>query len=260
MWEKLCAARCLGAIEEIMAIVFRPLWSFTAVMALLFAGMTALGAWQLERLQWKLGLIAAVNRNLAAPPVMLDRVLALPPEAAQYHRVALTGRFDHAHEAYVFTTGPDGAPAYHVLTPFLLGHGRALLVDRGYVPARLRDPKTRAAGEVAGEGRIVGVWRIPDPPGPFTPSPDPSHRHWHFRDLASIAKANHIPLAAPALVEADAAPNPGGWPRGGQTVVAFRNEHLQYAITWFAMAAIVLGGWIAYHVSRGRLAWRPGRS
>src|ERR1043166_10203069 len=90
-----------------MAIVFRPLWSFTAVMALLFAGMTALGAWQLERLQWKLGLIAAVNRNLAAPPLTLDRGLALPQDSAQYRRVALTGRFDNAKEAYVFTTGPD---------------------------------------------------------------------------------------------------------------------------------------------------------
>src|ERR1051326_4483080 len=111
MWEKLCAARCLGAIEEIMAIVFRPLWSFTAVMALLFAGMTALGAWQLERLQWKLGLIAAVNRNLAAPPVMLDRVLALPPEAAQYHRVALTGRFHYAPPGCVFLHRRPRAPA-----------------------------------------------------------------------------------------------------------------------------------------------------
>jgi surfeit locus 1 family protein len=242
-----------------MAIIFRPLWSFTAVMALLFAGMTALGAWQLERLQWKLGLIAAVQRNLAAPPLTLDRLLTLPPGAAQYHRVALTGRFDNAKEAYAFTTGPDGAPAYHVLTPFVLGDGRALLVDRGYVPARLRDPKTRTAGEVSGERRVVGVWRIPDAPGLFTPAPDLVHRIWYSRDLASIAKVDGIHLAAPALVEADAAPNPGGLPRGGQTVVAFRNEHLQYAITWFAMAAIVLGGWIAYHISRGRIAWTRGR-
>lgn len=243
-----------------MAIVFRPLWSFTAVMALLFAGMTALGAWQLERLQWKLGLIAEVQRNLAAPPVSLGRILALPPAAAQYHRVTLTGRFDNAKEAYVFTTGPDGAPGYHVLTPFLLDGGRALLVDRGYVPQALRDPKTRAAGELGGERRIIGVWRTPDAPGLFTPAPDVAHRIWYSRDLPSIAKSDGIRLAAPVIVEADAAPNPGGWPKGGQTVVAFRNEHLQYAITWFAMAAIVLGGWLAYHVSRGRLAWTPPRT
>jgi surfeit locus 1 family protein len=58
------------------------------------------------------------------------------------------------------------------------------------------------------------------------------------------------------LVEAGAAPNPGGWPKGGQTQVAFRNEHLQYAITWFALAAALLGVYLAYHISKGRLRWR----
>ena len=57
------------------------------------------------------------------------------------------------------------------------------------------------------------------------------------------------------LIEADTTPNPGGWPRGGQTVVTFRNEHLQYAITWFLMAAALLGVYLAYHVSRGRLGF-----
>ena len=64
-------------------------------------------------------------------------------------------------------------------------------------------------------------------------------------------------LLAPVLVEADATPNRGGWPKGGQTEVHFRNEHLQYAITWFALAAGLLGVYIAYHVSRGRLSFGP---
>ena len=65
-----------------------------------------------------------------------------------------------------------------------------------------------------------------------------------------------LKLAAPVVVEADATPNPGGWPKGGQTRVAFRNEHLQYAITWFALAAALLGVYLTYHISRGRLRWR----
>jgi surfeit locus 1 family protein len=55
------------------------------------------------------------------------------------------------------------------------------------------------------------------------------------------------------IVEADSTPNPGGWPKGGQTRVNFRNEHLQYAITWFLLAAGLLAVYFAYHVSRGRL-------
>ena len=71
-----------------------------------------------------------------------------------------------------------------------------------------------------------------------------------------MAAARDVKLTAPVIVEADAAPNPGGWPKGGQTQVTFRNEHLQYAITWFLLAAALLGVYIFYHISRGRLGWK----
>ena len=83
-----------------------------------------------------------------------------------------------------------------------------------------------------------------------------AHRIWYSRNVAAIAAADHVRLAAPVLVEADAAPNPGGWPKGGQTQITFRNDHLQYAITWFALAAALFGVYIAFHISKGRLAWR----
>ena len=74
--------------------------------------------------------------------------------------------------------------------------------------------------------------------------------------MNAIAKADGIDLAAPVIVEADATPNPGGWPKGGQTVVHFRNHHLQYAITWFALAAGLMLVYLAYHRSQGRLKFR----
>jgi surfeit locus 1 family protein len=140
-----------------------------------------------------------------------------------------------------------------VLTPFLTDDGHSLLVDRGYVPKEKRDPATRTP--VQGATRLVGVWRVPDAPGTFTPAPDTAHRIWYSRDLKAIAAADHIQLAAPVVIEADATPNPGGWPKGGQTVVSFRNEHLSYAVTWFGLAAGLLGVYLAYHVSKGRLRW-----
>ena len=100
---------------------------------------------------------------------------------------------------------------------------------------------------------FTGVWRTPGPPGTFTPAPDIAGRIWFSRDVPAIARADNVTPAAPVLLEADATPNPGGWPRGGQTVVTFRNEHLQYAITWFLMAAALVGVYLAFHVSRGRL-------
>ncbi len=239
-----------------MRFIFRPLPALTTACAILFALLVGLGVWQVQRLHWKLGLIAAVNRNLAAPPLSLGKAVQMGSEGAQYHRVALDGRFDNAKEAYVFTTSEGGEPVFHVVTPFETELG-TFLVDRGLVPQSLRAPETRMAGEIEGPARVVGVWRIPDAPGYFTPAPDKAKRIWYARDLEGIARADGIKLAEPVIIEADATPNPGGWPRGGQTEVTFRNEHLQYAITWFALAAGLLGVYLAYHHSRGRLGVRP---
>jgi surfeit locus 1 family protein len=233
-------------------VTFRPYPGLTIACALLFAALCGLGIWQLERLQWKLALIARVNSHMAAAPLPLGQIMTLQANEAQYRRVSLKGRFDHAREAYVFTTDA-GAAVYHVLTPFTTDDGKVVMVDRGEVPKEKLDPATRASGNVAGEVQVTGVWRVPDAPGAFTPPPDPGKRIWYARDLAGIAAADHLVLAAPVVVEADATPNPGGWPKGGQTVVSFRNQHLSYAVTWFGLAFCLLGIWFAYHISKGRI-------
>jgi len=236
-------------------MTFRPYPGLTIACAILFAILCGLGAWQLERLQWKLDLIETVNGHMAAAPVSFDRIAAMSPEDAQYRRVTLTGRFDHSKENYVFTTGAAGAAVYHVLTPFTTGDGKILLVDRGEVPKQKLDPASRMSGNPSGEVGITGVWRAPDAPGSFTPPPDRTHRIWYARDLSAISAAEHLSLAAPVVIEADSTPNPGGWPKGGQTVVSFRNQHLSYAVTWFGLALVLLSIWFSYHISKGRIAW-----
>lgn len=233
-----------------MRIRFRPLPGLSIATATLLLVLLGLGFWQLERLQWKLALIASAQDRLNAPPISLTA--AIRSHDSQYRRVIFHGRFENAKEAYVFSTDAQGNPVYHVLVPFLTDDG-AVMVDRGIVPSTLRDPRKRKAGLNAQLQTLVGVWRVPDGPGFFTPQPDRAHRVWFARDLRGIALQDGVVLAAPAVVEADARPNPGGWPRGGQTVVTFRNDHLQYAITWFALAAGLLCVYIAYHASKGRL-------
>ena len=236
-------------------MTFRPYPGLTVACAILLAILCGLGVWQLERLQWKLALIARVNSHIAAAPLPLDAILAMAGDDAQYRRVRLDGRFDHGREAYVFTTD-EGAAVYHVLTPLTTDDGKVLMVDRGEIPAEKLAAATRAAGNVEGEMHVTGVWRVPDPPGAFTPAPDTAKRIWFARDLAAIAAADHLSLAAPVVIEADAAANPGGWPRGGRTVVSFRNQHLSYAVTWFGLAICLLGVWLAYHISKGRIAFK----
>jgi surfeit locus 1 family protein len=236
-----------------MRVRFRPLIGLSIATALLFAALIGLGVWQVQRLHWKLDLIASVDRNLRAPPLSLSQALAMGVGAAQYHRVAMVGRFDNDKEAYVFATDANGDPAYHVIVPFRTDLG-TFLVDRGIVSPGLRPPSTRRSGEIDRVTQVVGVWRTPDPPGLFTPAPEAVHRVWYSRDLKAIARADRISLRAPVIIEADSAPNPGGWPKGGQTQVQFRNEHLQYAVTWFALAAALLAVYFAYHRAKGRLS------
>lgn len=236
-----------------MAIRFRPLIGLTIATAILFAILIGLGVWQLQRLQWKLALIASVEQNIHAAPLTLDQALAMGP-SAEYHRVMLFGRFENTMEAYAFGTDADGLPAYHVLVPFQTGRGY-VMVDRGIVPPERRSPQHRRRGQVEGLAHIVGVWRLSDKPGYFTPQPDPVLRVWYVRDIPAIAASDDVTLVKPVVVEADATPNRGGWPKGGQTQVTFRNEHLQYAITWFALAACLIGVYVAYHLSKGRLSF-----
>jgi len=235
---------------------FRPLARMTLFFVPMFAALVALGVWQLERLQWTLGLIAEMDAHLHAAPLSLDEMLKLAPHDAQYRRVALSGRYANSDEAYVFTTADNGAPVYHVITPLLLDDGRVMLIDRGAVPPEFMEKAKRRAGLLPDEQHVVGIWRTPDAPGLFTPPPDAAHRIWYARDVAGIARADAIKPAAPVIVEADATPVPGGWPRGGQTVIALRNDHLQYAITWFLLAASLVVVYLAYHRAQGRLGLR----
>jgi len=237
-------------------VTFRPYPGLTIAAAIVFVLLCGLGVWQLERLQWKLDLIATVARNMTAPPLTLDQALKAPDMA--YRRVTVSGRFDHAKESYVFATSAAGEGIYHVLTPFTADDGRTMLVDRGAVPQSRLDPASRKAGNPDGAVRLTGVWRVLDPPGLFTPAPDRARRIWYSRDVAAIAAMDGLKLAAPVLIDADATPNPGGLPLGGQTVVTFRNQHLGYAMTWFGFALCLLGVWLAYHVRHGRLAWGKG--
>lgn len=236
---------------------FRPLLKPTLWFVPMFLVLIGLGTWQVERLHWKVALIAQMNASLSAPPLTLDEIVKLPNVEAQYRHVRLAGRFDNSKEAYAFATGEGGTPVYHVLTPLILADGRALIVDRGTIPQNLRDPKTRAAGQLDGEQYVTGVWRTPDPANLFTPKPDLKKRIWFARDVKAMAALDHLALAAPVVVEADATPNPGGWPKGGQTVVSLPNNHLQYAITWYLMALGLLAVYLVWHAQKGRLGRAP---
>jgi surfeit locus 1 family protein len=122
-----------------------------------------------------------------------------------------------------------------VLTPLVTDRGFTVLVNRGFVPTD-RKSWARDAAAVT----ITGLLRISEPKGGFLRSNDPAAGRWYSRDVPAIAATRSLGTVAPYFIDADASSGTG-WPRGGLTVVAFPNNHLQYALTWFAMAALLAG-------------------
>lgn len=216
-----------------------------ALCLLLAAAFAALGVWQVERRAWKLDLIARVDARIHAPPRALPRRWS---DALAYTRVRTQGVFLHDRETLVQAV-TDLGPGWWVMTPLRTVTG-VVLVNRGFVPPERRDPTTRRAGQIAGPVTVTGLSRSSEPGGGFLRGNDPRADRWYSRDVAAIARARGLPEAAPFFVDADAAANPGGLPVGGLTVVAFRNNHLVYALTWFALAALSVGG--AALLLRGR--------
>lgn len=207
-----------------------------ALLLMLAAGFVALGIWQVERRAWKHALIDAVATRSTAAPVAAP---APGGEVEAYRRVRVTGRFLHDRETLVRAVSDLGS-GYWVVTP--LDTGRfTVLVNRGFVPPDRREAARRAAGNVAGPATVTGLLRVTEPGGGFLRSNDAAADNWYSRDVAAIATARGLSNPAPYFIDADAAPNAGGWPRGGLTVLRFSDNHLGYALTWFALALLSLG-------------------
>lgn len=225
--------------------------SFWAVFGFLL--LIGLGTWQVERLHWKEGLIAQRDAALHAAPVALPKTLAAA-RALQFHPVRAEGEFLNKDELYLNLESLSGEAGFHIVTPFRLADGAVLLVDRGFVPTDRKSPATRAAGQIAGPTSVTGLLRLQEKPGWFTPSNDPAHNSWFYVDIPAMAKAAGVSRVLPFYLAADATPNRGGWPLGGQTITALPNHHLQYAITWYALAVglVVIYIRFAFLRSRGR--------
>ncbi|WP_082546648.1 SURF1 family protein [Rhizobium sp. Root483D2] len=206
------------------------------VLTLVFA---ALGTWQVQRLFWKLDLIARVDARVHAGPVpspAQGEWGGISAEKDEYRHVTATGTFEHGKSVLVQAVTERGA-GYWLLTPLLLSDSSVVLVNRGFLPEAGRNSAARTASEiVAGPVTVTGLLRISEPGGAFLRSNDPANDRWYSRDVDAIARSKGFAPTAPYFIDADATPNPGGLPIGGLTVVQFRNSHLVYAATWYALA------------------------
>ncbi|WP_395825504.1 SURF1 family protein [Collimonas sp.] len=224
---------------------------------LMFFGFVALGSWQLKRLQWKLDLIERVEQRVHAPAIAAPDRQNWPQINAQndeYRHIRLTGNF-----LYQLTTPVQAVTelgnGFWLLTPLRSADGSVVLVNRGFVAAKVGDWKSQdsasqdsavvqsASSETVS---VTGLLRLSEPGGGFLRRNDPQANHWYSRDVQAIAAARGLSAAAPYFVDADAGQSGSGGaatgqPIGGLTVVSFHNSHLVYALTWYALALMVAG-------------------
>lgn len=236
---------------------FRPRLVPTLIALPMILALLGLGTWQMERRSWKEGLIADMQARLALPPAALSELLPLGP-AANYRPVYAVGVYRHDREMQLLARTYNGENGVQIVTPLQLTEERAtedmasgvrsaldsVLVNRGWVPLDKRDPKSRESGTM-GEVVVTGILRWPSAPGLFTPKNNPERGEWYWTDIPAMADAADIVHTAPAIIELgrDKA-EPDRLPIGGQTIIDLPNNHLQYAITWYALAAALLATYI----------------
>jgi surfeit locus 1 family protein len=240
-------------------MTFRPMLWPTALGAIALAILISLGNWQMDRLAWKEGLLARIEAGLAGEPVRLpasDIWPDLDPQSFAYTPVRVSGTFDHANEVHAYIPSLDSEPGYHVITPLQLEDGGYVLVDRGFVPISRKNPESRAAGQVAGQVTFTGIAVAPEQGNSFTPDPDLAENIWYHRPVDRMAEVLALQPVFPLLVDAGPAQNPGGLPVGGQTRLQLKNPHLGYAFTWYGLAVTLVGVWLAFHISAGRITLR----
>lgn len=217
-------------------------WALLVLLIAATAGFIALGLWQVERLHWKRDLIARVESRVHATPEPLPASSTWPSVNAaddEYRRVAARGRLLHSQEVAVYATTERG-PGYWVMTPLVTADG-TVWINRGYVDNahRARDSRARHAEDET--VNVTGLLRLADQAGLFLRDNVPGEDRWYVRAPDEFSAARDVAgPVAPFYIDAQDRIDTGNWPVPGLTMVQFRNSHLSYALTWFAMALLGL--------------------
>ena len=229
---------------------FRPRLGTSIAALSMLAVLLGLGTWQLVRLEWKQSLINERQLRWQAPALMLPQDLS--DQAALVHRkVVARGHYPHDRELYLPGRSYKGTAGVGIVTPFVLEDGRTLMVYRGWVPEKRKDPQTRPKGNPEGEIEVAGVllpggWHGSDW---FQPENAPERNAWFFVDPAQMAAAvgagNAIAPLYLGLYRDDAEAN---LPFTAPPPMDLRNDHLQYVITWYALAIALIVIYVVFHL------------
>ena len=210
--------------------------------------LLGLGTWQMQRLAWKEGLIAGIETRMKSPPLPLSAIEAKfkSDGDVDYSPVTLTGVVLNAHEQFFLSTH-DGQSGWNVYAPLQLEDGRTLILNRGFVPYDQRDPAKRPGSQPEGVQTITGLARNPlaAKPSSITPENDAASNTWYWKDLRGMAENAGLAPDKVLLFFVDdwSERQPAALPVTRTTIVSLPNNHLQYAFTWYGLAAALAGVW-----------------
>lgn len=213
-------------------------------VALTFLILLWLGTWQVLRLRWKSELLHKIELLQAAPARPLATVLASRADA-DFVRVSLDcPSLNQTPILKTYALSEAGQVGDRILTlcPIAAAGFDALLVDRGFAPKGTSLP----TAALPLKDPVVGVLRKPTPPSGFAPKPSEVAGEWTGRDLPAMARQLKASSPAPYFLELETPPPPSRYPRPEPLSLGISNNHLGYAITWFGLAAALIGVYIGY--------------
>ena len=232
---------------------------FALFTLVIMAAFIALGVWQLQRRVAKHALIAALTERLAAAPVALPppaQWKALSADTDEFRRVRFTASYPPLPDAMVYSSGSAvrrdaSGPGTWAFLPARLPTGEMIVIDAGYIENTMQDRSVedRAVTKlVTGEPvTLTGYLRFPEGAGWLTPAENRAKRLWFVRDHLAMASALGWGAVASFYIDLEQPAPANGIPRPGPLDVHLKDDHLQYAITWFALAGAVLiafGVWV----------------
>ena len=213
--------------------------------------LVGLGVWQLQRLEWKEGIIAERAERAAAPPLAIAEIPDAVWKNLEHRRVTLRGTYLHDREMLIWNKVRHGQTGFDLITPMKLADGGSVLVHRGWVPRAWPEGQVQRR-RPRGEIQITGVLRNGGKATPWIPDNNPKTGEWFFADVALMASTAGITGTKPFMVRVTPAPAAAGYPKGPHASFKIRNKHLEYAVTWFGLAATLVIIYIAFHWRRNK--------
>jgi surfeit locus 1 family protein len=202
--------------------------------------LLTLGTWQVRRLAWKTDIIETIDARMSAPATAVP--MHPDPETDRYRHVRARGTILPG-ELHVYTSAPPHGVGYRIIVPLELEDGRHILLDRGFVPIDEKDA-SRHLGPITVEGALQ--W--PRESDSFISEPDLDRNIWFARDVAMMSEA----LDTEPVLVVVAASDDSGQPMPLPVAVNIRNNHLEYAITWFSLALVwaVMTAYLLWRIKR----------